>query len=176
MTTDVHKRYEITINSNFIANKYLIIEKTSESCSLNVLSAFIIKNVIDKIPNGNVKLGKKTYNRNLLNKTKSEKLEAKIFQLTAFNKDNAVKFSLHRSLNLSIRMVYINEFRGIPKSDIPSLLKSQGVIELRKLRQHNSTRKTTSRIRNNYNQKICQLTTAIEKLTSLLSHHQMVQK
>lgn len=68
----------------------------------------------------------------MLIKTKNEKQAAKIFQLTSFNKDYSVKVSLHGILKFSTGVVYTDEFRGIPEDEILTMLKPQGIIELRK--------------------------------------------
>lgn len=85
--------------------------------SLNELTAFLIKTVIDNIANGGVEMCKKQ--------------AAKIFQLTSFNKEHPVEISLQRTFNLSTAVLYINKLHGIPESKILNLLKPQGDREVK---------------------------------------------
>lgn len=134
----------IKLDSNSIGSKFLIIEKTTEPCSLNALPAFFIKKVIDNIAGGEVIFCKKQLNGTLLVKTKNEKQAAKIAQLTSFNNENPVKVSLHRSLNYSMGVIYTNEFRGMAEEEILPYLQPQGVTQIKKIlkKQENVLKET----------------------------------
>ncbi|KAH8266722.1 hypothetical protein KR018_001964, partial [Drosophila ironensis] len=132
-----------SINTITREPKYIIINRTDNE-TFEKTSPFIIKKVIDYTCDGAVETCKKTRSGSLLIKTKNNIQAQKLLKIQTFH-NFPVRAEEHKTLNSSKGIVYSNELRNIEEKEILEELKSQSVINVRKIlkKDNNDKNKTT---------------------------------
>lgn len=122
-----------TLNNITYGPKYLLMKRINSNDSLHGVSPFLIKKVIDTASGGIVDACNKLSNGTLLIKTKNLSQATQLIQLTTLNNTIEVDVTEHNSLNYTKGVIYCNDLRDISETDILTELKSQNVVEVRKI-------------------------------------------
>lgn len=105
--------------------------KDSEDTLKNV-SPFLIKKVIDSLC-GQIDSCKKLRSGDILLKTKSATQATKLIQLISLSNEIKVEVKEHNYLNYTKGVIYSNGLRNISEEEILSELKTQNVMEIKKI-------------------------------------------
>lgn len=141
---DLHKLHSTTTNTSTMefsnGPKYLIMERVNnnnenktKNDSLENVSPFLIKKVIDHTCNGVVDECKKMRNGAILIKTKDHKQATKLLKLSTLSPEITVKITEHPTLNTCKGVIYCNDLRSISEEEILNELRSQNVAAIKKI-------------------------------------------
>ena len=122
-----------TLKNTAPGPKYLIISRINSDLNLTNVSPFLIKKVIDSICICEVEICKKLRNGTILVKTQNNSQALQLIKLSSFTPSIEVEVTEHNTLNFSKGVIYCNDLREIPESDIQSELSNQKVCEVKKI-------------------------------------------
>ncbi|XP_053958956.1 uncharacterized protein LOC128863701 [Anastrepha ludens] len=127
-------KWDKTKQSNFTSNEpvYLLMSRPNNSDNLKNVSPFLIQKAINSTC-GEVEYCKKIISGQILIKTKNGSQANKLTTLTALSNTIIVEITPHKTLNYSKGVIYCNELRSIPESEILDELKPQNVCEVKKI-------------------------------------------
>ncbi|XP_053960363.1 uncharacterized protein LOC128864629 [Anastrepha ludens] len=127
-------KWDKTKQSNFTSNEpvYLLMPRPNNSDNLKNVSPFLIQKAINSTC-GEVEYCKKIISGQILIKTKNGSQANKLTTLTALSNTIIVEITPHKTLNYSKGVIYCNELRSIPESEILDELKPQNVCEVKKI-------------------------------------------
>lgn len=122
-----------THNFSQLGPIYLLMSRIKSKETLSNVSPFLIKKAIDYTCNGEVEECKKLMSGSLLIKTKNYVQANKLTTLTALSSSIEVEVTEFKTLNQTKGVIYSNDLRGIPESEITNELLDQNVREVKKI-------------------------------------------
>ena len=115
--------------------KYLVMKRLNSPDSLQNVSPFLIRKVIDNACGGELELCKKLRNGTILIKTTNNTQAMKLLLLRSISPSIEIEITEHKSLNSSKAVLYSNDLRDIDEAEILSELRNQSVCEVRKIKK-----------------------------------------
>lgn len=115
--------------------KFLSIGKINGDKSLETLSPFLLKRVIDQVTGEIPISAKKTRDGKILVQTNGLTQAKKLIKLTQINENIQVKVTLHSPLNQCKGVVWYREFKHITDEEALEELRSQGVAGIKRMRK-----------------------------------------
>ena len=126
---DPHKKHSF----ESIGQKYLILARADPNETMDNISPFLIKKAIDITTGTPIEDGRKLKDGTILLITKNTTQAEKLTTLTSLGNNINVTITPHKSLNTIKAVFFSRELRGIPEEEIAHELKSQKVIEIKKI-------------------------------------------
>lgn len=111
---------------------YMVMRRTDKDANLANVSPFLIHKAIVATC-GEVEECKKLRSGEILIKTKNAVQSRKLVKLVAISNTINVEIGPHKHLNQSKGVLYCNDLRGMPESEILLELKDQNVAEVKKI-------------------------------------------
>lgn len=114
-------------------SRYMVMVRIGSEETLEKISPFLIKKIVDKTCKGEVEQCKKLRNGTILIKTKNKKQSDQLKALTYIAPNVSVEVSEHNTLNSTKGVFYTNSLRGMTEEDIIEELKTQKVTHIKKI-------------------------------------------
>lgn len=121
------------LKNTSLGPKYLIMSRTNSNDTLANVSPFLLKKTIDYVCGGEVTSWKKLRNGTLLIITKNFSQANNLVKLISISPTIKVEVNEHPTLNYSKGVIYSNDLRYVPESEILEELAKQDVAEVKKI-------------------------------------------
>jgi hypothetical protein len=127
----------VLLDKNDDSGKYLVVNRIDPGKTMETVSAFFIKRIIDCLV-GEVERANKLQDGTLLVKTKTYQQAEKLIQLIKMDANIHVRVEEHKSLNTVIGVVFCPEFIYMNDTEILQEMNDQKVIEIRRFQKKNN--------------------------------------